>query len=241
MGGKLTMMIGRYRWDQVALSDIARLICAARQVELEKMNITPEAFEEMLRENFAEAVPSFALASAGEDLAGLLLLYHTSPTSVVLNPGQILGGHPVVAPGGDDEGVASELIREAIDWAQSKGIERIELTIPAAKDDALPVEYDAFYKAFGFAKEEEYVEMTCDLVGHMDQDVPLPPALEIQPLRNFHTEQLYRCYHEAFSAGDASFFSGRARGRDVNSLTCWALKRQWPKEPPWCSPKMDRW
>jgi ribosomal protein S18 acetylase RimI-like enzyme len=200
------MKIGTYRWDQVALADIARVTYAARRDELEKRNITTKELKEMFQENFAEEAPSFVLATSGEALIGLLLLYRTTPTSIALNPGQILGGHPLVAPGSDARRVASGLIQEAIDWAWSEGIERVELTIPMAKDNALQSEYDTFYGGFGFGKEEEYVEMICHLAGWADQDISVPPALEIRPLRDAPVEQLYRCYHQAFSAGDASFF-----------------------------------
>ena len=131
------MKTDTYDWDQVALADIARVTYAARQGEVAERGITPEGLEEMFRENFAEAAPTFSLASLDDELIGLLLLYRLSPTSVALNPGQILGGHPAVVPGSDGKKVASGLIQEAIAWAQNEGIEQLELTIPMVEQDVL--------------------------------------------------------------------------------------------------------
>jgi hypothetical protein len=41
------MEIAAYGWDQVTVSDVARLIYAARKNSLEQRNITPEGLEEM--------------------------------------------------------------------------------------------------------------------------------------------------------------------------------------------------
>jgi ribosomal protein S18 acetylase RimI-like enzyme len=206
------MKIDTYRWDQVDLTDVARLTYAARQGELDRRDITPEKLEEMFRENFAGAAPALVLASLDRALIGLLVLYPTSPTSVTLNPGQILGGHPVVAPGSGERQVTTRLVQAAIDWAASAGTERVELTIPTAEDDGLQAEYDAFYATFGLGKEEQYVEMICHLAGQTARNLGLSPHLETLPLGSFSVEQLYRCYHAAFSAGDANFFFQQDEG-----------------------------
>jgi len=146
------------------------------------------------------------------DLSGLVVLLIKTLTGLEVNPG-LLGGYPVVVPGYDTEKVADHLIEAAIALAEKEGYTKIESTVPM---EGLETAYPACYEAHGFHIRIRYVEMICDLTEQAIIEPLLPKGFETQPLSQASKDDLYRCYTNAFSAGDAQFFidQGEQERRD---------------------------
>lgn len=189
--------------DNVNLHEVAKLTHAARQSIVKRENLTPDAIADRFQNFLSQNPTKIVTAHAGERLIGCLFLYIRSATLLEMNPGQILGGHPVVAPELDKWAVADCLFQEAIAWANQEDFEKIELITPIDDDETI---FHSLYEQHKFNIEISYVEMLCRL---SEQSLPTPshPAgFVVKPITHVSKDALFQCYYNAFSSGDASFF-----------------------------------
>ena len=190
-------------WESIDLHEIAKITFDARQTHAQDGSLTVDRIEERFH-NFLSVNPARIIsANVGADLIGLLILLIKTPSGLEVNPGQLLGGYPVVVPGHDIEKVADHLIEAAIALAKKEGYTKIESTVPM---EGVETAYPACYEAHGFHIRIRYVEMICDLTEHAIIKLSLPEGFEAKPLSQASKDDLYRCYTNAFSAGDAQFF-----------------------------------
>lgn len=200
------MQISTHKWEAVDLQALAALAYAARQGEAQRRNLTLEDLERRLRNLLAEESYEIVLAHGDEALAGWLALCDVSPTTLEVNPGQVLGGHPVVSPDGDFKSIGAGLIAAALDRAKQGGFEIVTLTTTMTGADAADAAFDAWYEARGLAVQIQYVEMLCHLADQTPGPVTMPPDVVVRQVSTAREDDLYDCYHAAFSAGDARFF-----------------------------------
>jgi ribosomal protein S18 acetylase RimI-like enzyme len=66
--------------------------------------------------------------------------------------------------------------------------------------------YQAWYEAHGFKIGICYAEMIRQLSKEPLADISPPKGFEIRPLNLASEGDLFQCYYDAFSAGDAQFF-----------------------------------
>ena len=150
-------------WDSIDLHEIAKITYNARQTHAQDGGLTVDRIEERFR-NFLSANPARIIsANVGADLIGLLILLIKTPSGLEVNPGQLLGGYPVVVPGHDIEKAADHLIEGAIALAEKEGFTKIESTVPM---DGVETAYHTCYEAHGFHIRIRYVEMICELTEH---------------------------------------------------------------------------
>ncbi len=191
------------RWDNVELLEIAALISVLRSGYMGKISTIVTELEELRKD--LEKNPAFIIQTRLEgNLVGWLMLYIMNNTTVELNPGSILNGHPIVLPERDFQKIGSKLIEEAINWIKENGFEKIDLTIPIEVQEYKNKEYQTLYESFGFQKT--YFCMKCDLTKQKITQTMTPKGFKIRQLNNGNREDIYKCYYEAFNAGQSPFF-----------------------------------
>jgi ribosomal protein S18 acetylase RimI-like enzyme len=193
-------------WQELDLAEIASLISLVRKdaLGIYRAVSNNEAIN-FLDENSSSASNWAALAFAGGELVGWLLLAAEGSDAVEVNP-SVLGGHPIVARGVDRPATAGLLLDEATRWAEGEGIGRVNLVTGMAEEDKEDDAFATFYEQHSFGLKLKYVEMICQLSDVLPLEATLPPGFEIAPLSTATMDELYNCYHQAFAAGDARFF-----------------------------------
>lgn len=192
------MKMSIHKWNEIDFQELAAVMYAAKQLELQREDI------KLLVNTFQkwkyDEPPVVICARSDETLIGWLVLHITNSTVAEINPGPF-GGHPLVLPG--EEEVRSSLVEEAINYALMKGIEKIDLTIAMEETDEFK-QHESWYTACGF--EPFYFCMKCTFSEHEYADVKIPAGVEISQTREVKKEDLYYCYYDAFSGGEAQFF-----------------------------------
>ncbi len=195
-------------WERVDLLSLAALTYAAKQDEMEiEADRAIAAIFDWLCVKFAQQTRMAVLALSGSELLGYLMLVVQNPARVEINP-WFLGGHPLVAPEQDQRALGSQLLREAVAWAGDEGFECIELSVDR---DARSARHEleaqnAWYQSLGFHVREEHVGLLYMLAEQERPGVALPSGFELQPVLEVDQEALYRCYYDAFNAGQSGFF-----------------------------------
>lgn len=188
------MEISIHKWDEIDFQEIAAVAQAARP-QLQRKDIESLTSDRNWGHDRFVAV----LARSDETLVGWLVLYIANPVTVEINPG-LFGGHPIGLPESYTE-IRSNLIKEALNWATAEGFERVDLTISMEEPEFKA--HEQWYRAFGF--EPFYFCMKCNLSEH-ETDVTIPAGIEIKKTTEVSEGDLYHCYYDAFSAGEAQFF-----------------------------------
>jgi GNAT superfamily N-acetyltransferase len=191
-------------WEGIDLHEIAKLTYNARQAHVQDGGLTVGRIEERFRNFLSEHPAKVISAYQGSDLTGLLILHIKNPTVLEMNPGQLLGGYPVVTPGQDNDELASTLIDGAIALAEKEGFTKIEAAVPMEVEENA---YQPLYEAHGFHIHIHYVEMIYQLAELGEKEISLPEGFVPEQLKLSSADDVYRCYYNAFSTGDAQFFS----------------------------------
>lgn len=189
--------------DNVNLHDVACLTHAARQSVVNRENLTPDAIADRFQSFLSQNPTKIVTAHADDQLIGCLFLYIRSATLLEMNPGQILGGHPVVAPAFDEIAIGDCLLQEAIAWANQEVFEKIELILPINDDQTA---LHTLYEQHKFNIEISYVEMLCRLTEQTLPKQSQPEGFVVEQISHVSKEALFECYYNAFSSGDAKFF-----------------------------------
>ncbi len=195
-------------WAELDLRELATATYAIKRAGMRTFGEEAIArIQRWLQEQFSELPRRTVLARLGDELVGWLMLVVQDPTKVEVNP-WFLDGHPLVLPGHDQQAVGARLLEAAKNWARQAGLETMELAITRQPDEEARVydEYNAWYGTLGFAVREESVGMICDLTGHDAADVAIPPDVELEHVLDVDQDELYRCYHDTFQAGQSHFF-----------------------------------
>lgn len=206
-GGR-TLRIQIEAWERVDLLSLAALTYAVKQDEMEiEGDRAIGAISDWLCAKFAQQTRMAVLALLGSELMGYLMLVVQNPARVEINP-WFLGGHPLVAPEQDQRTLGSRLLREAVAWAGDEGFECVELSVD---QDVRSTRHEleaqkAWYQSLGFYVREEHVGLLYTLANQERPGVALPSGFELQSVLEVNQEALYRCYYDAFNAGQSGFF-----------------------------------
>jgi ribosomal protein S18 acetylase RimI-like enzyme len=189
------------KWNELDFQEAAAVMYAARHAELQGRKSIESLVKQFLNWKYISP-PVVVCARSDETLVGWVMLHITNPRVVELNPGPF-GGHPLVVPGPNSERVKADLITEALTYATVQGFEKIDLTIEQEEGDELH-RACSMYEAQGF--RPFYFCMKCSLSEHQGSGVNTPAGIEICQVRKVEEDDLYHCYCDAFSGGEARFF-----------------------------------
>jgi GNAT superfamily N-acetyltransferase len=190
-------------WDEVEIDEIVGAVYSTLCGAIEATN---EDLSSQLQEELCETDCSLVLAWENARLVGLFALSPATRTTLILNPGQILGGYSQVLPDNMPDSISAALVENAVAWGRKEGYRRIELILPLTTDGQIDRALGSRYESLGFSLKLSYVEMICDLARHTLPPPSVSGGLKLLPLREALRDELYRCYQAAFQAGDAQFF-----------------------------------
>ncbi len=188
--------------DEVDFPFIADFIFNAKKSVMESKGLGIEKIQKILQEHFVDSVFSYIFVCEDEILAGWLLLYKKNDKELIVNPGETLGGFPVINPKANDpEKVANLLLAHTINSVKESSFDKIELVIPATK------ETQAMRKIV--ANSEFFLKLTYnDMIREITnaKSPLLPDKYLIKKVDNVSDADLYNCYIKAFENGGAQFF-----------------------------------
>lgn len=209
--------------NEINLEEIVEMTYKVKNIEFKKKQLSYEKLLNIFQENFFVSSVFYVLARINGKIIGWLLLYPTSPTNLALNIGDLLGGHPVIDKGYNADETSSRLLDSAKDIAIKHGFSSIEIMIPwDLTDPNVYTEYIAKYSSNKFEFKLKYVEMICNIELINIPYVGLKNGYSFKRVSEFDEEEIYKCYLNAFSEGDARFFAyqGEQEKREYfNSLS----------------------
>jgi ribosomal protein S18 acetylase RimI-like enzyme len=203
---RTTMQIAVHSWEEVEVSELAALTCKVRQAKLGSEAMTPGGVERLLQNHNPLML---VVAHSDLELIGWLGLWPIGESTLAeINPGRTLGSHPIVSPGYDQKEVGTELIRHATNWAEKEGYTAVYLDFPWNLAEPLDsyAFYEEWYESLGFRRVQKVRYLTYDLAGEPLLRAEAPPGFSLVQIQKVDEEDLYRCHHAAFEAGDAEYF-----------------------------------
>ena len=194
--------------NEIYLEEIVEMTYKIKNIEFKKKQVSYDKLLTIFQENFFISSIFYALARANGKIIGWLLLYPTSPTNLALNISDTLGGHPVIDKGFNADDILSRLLEAAKDTAIKNNFSSIEIMVPwdLAAPMEIYTEYIAKYSSNKFEFKLKYVEMICNIELNNNPYEDLKDGYSIKKVSELDAEEIYRCYLNAFSEGDARFF-----------------------------------
>ncbi len=216
------MEISIHQPSEVDSRELATFLYSVRRDVLYQRGISLEELEGRLDSNWKPF--GSVLARSDGEVIGCVLLYRLIDSDLIeINPGSVLGSHPIVSPGFDEGQVGAELVDGAKSWVVQKGFDAVYLDIPW--DPTAPQEpYERYrdrYGALGFEVIQQVRQMNCTL----PTEIPAtnhPPGVELAQVRTVDREALYHCHYAAYMSGDAQYFyqmDDRERRADFERIT----------------------
>lgn len=216
------MEISIHQPSEVDSHELATLLYSGRQDVLDERGISLEELESRLDSNWKPF--GYVLARSDGEVIGCVLLYRLGDSDLIeINPGSILGSHPIVSPGFDELQVGAELVDGAKSWVVQKGFDAVYLDIPWDPTGSQEpyARYRDKYGALGFEVIQQVRQMDCTL----PTEIPAtshPPGVELAQVRTVDREALYQCHYAAYMSGDAQYFyqmDDRERRADFERIT----------------------
>jgi ribosomal protein S18 acetylase RimI-like enzyme len=216
------MKISIHQPSEVDSHELAVFLYSVRQDVLDERGISLEGLERRLDGSWNPF--GSVLARSDGEVIGCVLLYRLGNSDLIeINPGSILGNHPLVSPGFDEGQVSAELVGGAKSWVVQKGFDAVYLDIPW--DPTAPQEpYERYrdrYGALGIEVIQQVRQMDCTLPAEIPA-TSHPPAVELAQVRTVDREALYQCHYAAYMSGDAQYFyqmDDRERRADFERIT----------------------
>jgi ribosomal protein S18 acetylase RimI-like enzyme len=202
----MTMQITTYKPSEIDNKELASFIFEVRRAVLDDRGVSLAELEDRL-ENVWHFI-AYVLARQERDIIGYALLFRIGDSDLIeINPGSILGQHPIVAPGFDEEAVAAAMIETAKECVAHEGFTSLYIDIPW-DPTAPPQSYDLYrnrYGKLGFEVIQQVRQMDVSLPA----DVPtaaIPPGVRLAQIQSVDAEALYQCHHQAYMQGDAQYY-----------------------------------
>jgi ribosomal protein S18 acetylase RimI-like enzyme len=199
------MNIRTYLPDEIDLKELAAFIFQVRRDELDRRNISPAALESKLRQ---WPFIAYVLAQAEGQITGYALLYQIGDSDLVeINPGALLGHHPIVAPGFNEGELGVKMIEAAKKCVVEEGFDALYIDIPwdptgpAGANDI----YRRRYGTLGFEVIQQMLQMNKTLPAKVFK-LELPGDIELTQIQSVDAEALYQCHHQAYLQGDAQYY-----------------------------------
>ena len=200
------MNITTCRPDEIDIKELAAFIFQVRDTEVDRRNWGLEDLERKLQHEWA--FNAYVLARSDGELIGYSLLFQIEDSDLIeINPGTLLGHHPIVAAGFDEDAVGAAMVEAAKQCVVEDGFEALYIDIPW--DPTAPAEsYDVYrerYGVLGFEVIQQMLQMNIPLPA----DVPftrLPTNIQLSQIESVDREALYQCHHAAYLAGEAQYY-----------------------------------
>jgi ribosomal protein S18 acetylase RimI-like enzyme len=186
--------------------ELAAFLYSRRRAVLDERGMSLDDLEIRLDSRWKPSGCVFA-RSDGE-MIGCVLLYRLGDSDLIeINPGSILGTHPIVAPGQDEKQVGTELVEGAKRWVVQEGFDALYLDIPW--DPTISQErtdqYRRKYGELGFEVIQLVRQMECALPAET-RTTSHPLDMELAQVQTVDKEALYQCHCAAYASGDAQYF-----------------------------------
>jgi ribosomal protein S18 acetylase RimI-like enzyme len=192
--------------SKVDFKELAAFIGEHKATELKNCGLSLTDFEHRLKNVWPFI--SYILARQAGKLIGYALLYQIGDSKMIeINPGEILGYHPFVAPGYDENEISSALIVASKESIVKAGFDSLYIDIPwnPAEPAETYAEYHRRYGRLGFEVIQLVHKMNVDLpveVGNLE----ISEGIALAQIQFAETEALYQCHHAAYLQGDAQYY-----------------------------------
>jgi ribosomal protein S18 acetylase RimI-like enzyme len=196
--------ISIHQWDEVDIHELAKLTHSALATTRQE-GLTIERMENWLNELEFEFAPVAIQAHSAGKLVGWLLLFIHDNKRAEINP-WALNGHPLVSLRENHKQIAFKLVQQAIDYAKSQGLTRIELSFRRVAGEPAQVYDKRWFRSLGMRLMTETAIMRCVLSEINLENVQIPSYYKVKLLMETDENELYRCYYKTFSTGKDRFF-----------------------------------
>jgi len=184
------------KYKEVDLDELSQFTLAFYQGREEFRNETydSERIRKML-EKLDEKRSRFVVARESDKLVGWMEIYDYTPSMNYIYP-----EHPIVLSNPNEDAIASRLIREAINYTQKIGKNRLEIFFDnlTEKNRSKIELYRRWYESSGMHQAGEWVHMT----AHLDEldfpEIDFPDFIRIGKVRDVPNDELYTSYYQTF-------------------------------------------
>jgi ribosomal protein S18 acetylase RimI-like enzyme len=203
---EFAMNIITYKPNEINIHELAVFIAQARSSVLDRRGMSLEDLEDNLQNEWPFI--GYVLARLEGEIIGYALLYQIGDSDLIeINPGALLGHHPITAPGFDERSIGSAMIEAAKKYVVEAGFDALYIDIPWNPN--APAEsytlYRERYGALGFEVIQQMLQMNISLPVEVSQ-VALPADMQLAQIQSVDAEVLYQCHHQAYLSGNAQYY-----------------------------------
>jgi ribosomal protein S18 acetylase RimI-like enzyme len=192
--------------SEIDTQELAAFMYQVRRAELDNRKMKLEDLENRLQDEWQFI--AYVLARSEGELIGYALLFRIGDSDMIeINPGTLLGHHPILAQGFDEKGVGAGMIEAAKKRVVKEGYNALYIDIPW-DPTALLESYDVYrdrYGELGFEVIQQMRQMNVSLPFEIPE-TNLPQDLKLSQIQTVDEEALYQCHHEAYMQGDAQYY-----------------------------------
>lgn len=195
-----TTRIVSQKWANLDIKELAEL--SARVREQEGLgNHSVQQMEDYLKTmNERFPIEAVVLAFHDEQLVGWMGIER-----VTKSIGNVGRWQPFVDLSANREKVARLLISNVIEYAISNDMKRVEVGFGGISEENLATldTRRSWYVAEGWSKIEDTNFMVNNLMDYVPKTISSTIAYEIQSMTEYDNDEIFECYHESFTTGDA--------------------------------------
>jgi ribosomal protein S18 acetylase RimI-like enzyme len=195
-----------HKKSEVSFKELAKFIIKVRKQVVNQRGLSLDDLVNHLENEWPFI--SYVLTHHEGELAGYALLFQIGDSDLVeINPGGLLGHHPIAGPGFDEEEVVSELIQTSKKAVIDDGFNAFYIDIPWDPEEPQAT-YDTFkdrYGKFGFEVIQLVRQMSIALPVK-DKELSMPPDVEWVQIQEADEEALFQCHHQAYLKGNAQYY-----------------------------------
>jgi ribosomal protein S18 acetylase RimI-like enzyme len=200
------MQITTCKPSEIDNNELAAFIFQARRPALDDRRVPLAELENRLA-NVWQFI-AYVLARSEGAIFGCALLFRIGDSDLIeINPGSILGCHPIVAPGFDGESLVSAMIEAAKECVVREGFTALYIDIPW-DPTAPPETYDLYRRRYGHLGFE-VIQQVRQMDVALPVDVPgvvVPLGFQLAQIQSVDPEALYQCHHQAYMQGNAQYY-----------------------------------
>ncbi|MFX0014332.1 MAG: GNAT family N-acetyltransferase [Promethearchaeota archaeon] len=201
----IKLVTNLHNWAELNLDDLAEFSFKARQSRPETFNNKRTLERERriinLQKQFS---PSFVVVtSKGNKMLGWLSFDLESPNKVEI--GRWL---PAVLEGEEEDEVLAALIEASKDYCRKIHYSRLEVSFnirDQGERQAYKI-YRRWYEAHNVRIKDEVIYMFRNLSENDNTGISTPEAFETKSISEINDDELYLCYHEAFTKSKNRIF-----------------------------------
>ena len=200
------MEITTHQTNQFDTKELAAFIYKNRKAVLDERGMSLAELETELISGWSFI--AYVLAHENNELIGCALLYRIGDSELIeINPSTVLGFHPMVAPGFDEDEVGIRLVEAGKDIVLEAGFNSLYIDIPWDPD--LPEEHYEVYRkrygGWGFEVIQQVIQMSISLPIQVPE-LETPTGFSLAQIQTTDEEALYQCHHAAYMAGEAQYY-----------------------------------